>query len=83
MTSFEETPFAAASIGQVHHVQLLDGRHAAMKIQYPGVAEGIESDINNLMTVLKVWDIFPKGIFQSLCHNEKFCFDIVNKLAAF
>lgn len=32
-----------------------------MKIQYPGVAEGIESDINNLISVMNVWDILPKG----------------------
>lgn len=31
------------------------------KFQYPGVATSIESDINNLMTVLKIWDLFPKG----------------------
>lgn len=33
LSSFEEKPFAAASIGQVHHGVLLDGREIAMKIQ--------------------------------------------------
>jgi len=33
-----------------------------MKIQYPGVAKGIDSDINNLVTVMNVWNILPKGI---------------------
>lgn len=54
-------PFAAASIGQVHAGTLPDGREVAVKIQYPGVAQGIESDIDNLMMVLKFWDVFPKG----------------------
>lgn len=59
--SFEVKPFAAASIGQVHAGTLPNGREIAIKIQYPGVAQGIESDIDNLMSVLKVWNIFPQG----------------------
>lgn len=64
-SSFEMKPFAAASIGQVHAATLPDGRDVAIKIQYPGVAQGIESDIDNLMSVLKVWNIFPKGEYFS------------------
>ncbi|XP_025103463.1 atypical kinase COQ8B, mitochondrial-like [Pomacea canaliculata] len=61
--SFEEKPFAAASIGQVHRGVLLDGRDVAIKIQYPGVGKSIESDINNLMAVLSVWNILPEGLY--------------------
>ena len=46
-------------------MKLPDGRSAAMKIQYPGVAAGIESDINNLVSTLKVANILPEGQFQS------------------
>lgn len=35
----------------------------AVKIQYPGVAKSIESDIDNLVGLLKVWDVFPPGMF--------------------
>ncbi|XP_011618607.2 atypical kinase COQ8B, mitochondrial isoform X2 [Takifugu rubripes] len=63
LLSFEEKPFAAASIGQVHHGVLKDGREIAVKIQYPGVAESIHSDINNLMSVLKISVILPEGLF--------------------
>ncbi|XP_076000033.1 atypical kinase COQ8B, mitochondrial [Genypterus blacodes] len=63
MSSFEDKPFAAASIGQVHHGVLKDGREIALKIQYPGVAESIHSDINNLMSVLKMSVILPEGLF--------------------
>uniref|UniRef100_A0A1B6HZJ3 ABC1 atypical kinase-like domain-containing protein n=3 Tax=Homalodisca liturata TaxID=320908 RepID=A0A1B6HZJ3_9HEMI len=63
LASFEMKPFAAASIGQVHSATLLDGTEVAMKIQYPGVAKGIESDIDNLVGILKVWNIFPEGMF--------------------
>ncbi|XP_067102963.1 atypical kinase COQ8B, mitochondrial [Osmerus mordax] len=63
LQSFEDKPFAAASIGQVHHGILKDGREIAVKIQYPGVAESIHSDINNLMSVLKMSVVLPDGLF--------------------
>ncbi len=66
LATFEMKPFAAASIGQVHAATLPDGREVAIKIQYPGVAQGIESDIDNLMMVLKFWDVFPKGLFRAV-----------------
>ncbi|XP_072398411.1 atypical kinase COQ8B, mitochondrial [Diabrotica undecimpunctata] len=60
---FENVPFAAASIGQVHQAKTKDGREVAIKIQYPGVAQGIESDIDNLGGIMKMWNVFPKGMF--------------------
>ncbi|XP_041851551.1 atypical kinase COQ8B, mitochondrial isoform X2 [Melanotaenia boesemani] len=60
---FEDKPFAAASIGQVHHGVLKDGREIAMKIQYPGIAESIKSDIDNLMSVLRMSVALPEGLF--------------------
>ncbi|XP_040207267.1 atypical kinase COQ8A, mitochondrial [Rana temporaria] len=63
LESFEERPFAAASIGQVHLARLKDGREVAMKIQYPGVAQSIHSDVNNLMTVLHMSNALPEGLF--------------------
>eukprot|EP00093_Oithona_nana_P013785 13785.XXX_51695_49333_1 [CDS] Oithona nana genome sequencing. len=60
---FNEQPFAAASIGQVHRGVLKDGRVVAIKVQYPGVAKGIESDISNLMGILKVAKIVPEKLF--------------------
>jgi predicted unusual protein kinase regulating ubiquinone biosynthesis (AarF/ABC1/UbiB family) len=40
-------PLAAASIGQVHAARLHDGRAVAVKLQYPGVADAIQSDVKN------------------------------------
>ncbi|KAM5143833.1 atypical kinase COQ8A, mitochondrial isoform 1-T4 [Callospermophilus lateralis] len=60
---FEERPFAAASIGQVHLARMKGGREVAMKIQYPGVAQSINSDVNNLMTVLNMSNMLPEGLF--------------------
>ncbi|KAM4860509.1 atypical kinase COQ8A, mitochondrial isoform 2-T4 [Thomomys bottae] len=60
---FEERPFAAASIGQVHLARLKDGREVAMKVQYPGVAQSINSDVQNLMAVLNMSNMLPEGLF--------------------
>lgn len=58
--SFE--PVAAASIGQVHEAHTEDGRHLALKIQYPGVRESIDSDIANVVSLLRMSGLIPKGL---------------------
>jgi predicted unusual protein kinase regulating ubiquinone biosynthesis (AarF/ABC1/UbiB family) len=51
---FTDEPMAAASIGQVHRAVLPDGRQVAVKIQYPGVAEAIRSDLANTELLVTV-----------------------------
>ncbi len=58
---FDFEPIASASIGQVHTATLRDGRKVALKIQYPGVAESIDSDVRNLAMALKAARILPRG----------------------
>jgi aarF domain-containing kinase len=60
---FNKRPFAAASIGQVHKAQLKDGTWVAMKVQYPGVANSIDSDLNNLKRLMDYTGVFPKTMF--------------------
>lgn len=62
-TDFDEVPLAAASIGQVHKATLLDGTEVAMKIQYPGVATSINSDLANLKSLVTYMDVMPPGLF--------------------
>lgn len=57
--SFDFQPIAAASIGQVHRAETRDGRDLALKIQYPGVAKSIDSDIDNLAMILRMARILP------------------------
>lgn len=60
---FDEKPIAAASIGQVHGATLKDGRRVAVKVQYPGVADSISSDLNNLSLLLTASRLLPKGLY--------------------
>jgi predicted unusual protein kinase regulating ubiquinone biosynthesis (AarF/ABC1/UbiB family) len=56
---FDPNPIAAASIGQVHRATALDGRRLALKIQYPGVARSINSDVENVAAVLRLARLVP------------------------
>lgn len=63
-SSFDEVPMAAASIGQVHSAVLKrTGQTVAVKVQYPGVAESIDSDLNNLSILLTASRLLPRGLF--------------------
>lgn len=57
---FNLTPIAAASIGQVHEAISLEGEKLAIKIQYPGVRDSIDSDIDNVATILRFTGLVPK-----------------------
>ena len=56
---FDFEPVAAASIGQVHRVTTRDGRDLALKIQYPGVARSINSDVENMAMFMRMLNILP------------------------
>jgi predicted unusual protein kinase regulating ubiquinone biosynthesis (AarF/ABC1/UbiB family) len=51
-SEFDPRAFAAASIGQVHRAVTLDGRDVVVKVQYPGVAEAVDTDMRNAMLLL-------------------------------
>jgi predicted unusual protein kinase regulating ubiquinone biosynthesis (AarF/ABC1/UbiB family) len=56
---FNPRPIAAASIGQVHKALTREGELLAIKVQYPGVAKSIDSDVDNMMTLLRVAGFAP------------------------
>ena len=59
---FSFTPCAAASIGQVHRARTHDGQELAIKLQYPGVRRSIDSDVDNVATLLRVSGLLPKSL---------------------
>ena len=56
---FDCEPLAAASIGQVHGAEAADGRDLALKVQYPGVAESIDTDVETLVALVRVARLLP------------------------
>ena len=56
---FDMEPAAAASIGQIHRARTHNGRELALKVQFPGVARSVDSDVNNLATLLRRLEFLP------------------------
>jgi len=69
---WETEPFASASIGQVHRATLADGRRVAVKVQHPGIAKAVESDLANagifesIASTLGPKNVNPKQVFGEI-----------------
>lgn len=59
---FSFDPVAAASIGQVHKARLDNGEELAIKVQFPGVAQSIDSDIDNVVSLLRMSGLIPRSL---------------------
>jgi predicted unusual protein kinase regulating ubiquinone biosynthesis (AarF/ABC1/UbiB family) len=69
---FDPKPIAAASIGQVHRTVSPDGRDIVLKIQYPGVEKSIDSDVDNIATLLRLSGFLPPDMdIQPLLDDAK------------
>jgi predicted unusual protein kinase regulating ubiquinone biosynthesis (AarF/ABC1/UbiB family) len=69
--SFDDEPFASASIGQVHRALLPDGRAVAVKVQHPGIALAVESDLKNAGIAEGLVATFaPKGVDPKAAYDE-------------
>src|SRR5918998_2018070 len=60
--AFDPEPIAAASIGQVYRARLHDGRDVAVKVQYPGVAQAVRADMQNLGMILRLMKRIAPGL---------------------
>jgi predicted unusual protein kinase regulating ubiquinone biosynthesis (AarF/ABC1/UbiB family) len=67
---FEQEAFAAASIGQVHRAELLDGRRVAVKIQYPGIADAVDADLRNAGTLVRLARALAPGLDAKAIAHE-------------
>ena len=66
----ELRPFAAASIGQVHLAYKENGEQLAVKIQYPGIAKSVVSDVDNVISLLTISRLLPKDLNIKPLINE-------------
>ncbi|MGH7781450.1 MAG: ABC1 kinase family protein [Candidatus Binataceae bacterium] len=62
--SFDQTAFAAASLGQVHRAMTRDGRDVAVKVQYPGVEKTVEQDLGNLKMLLMTLQAIGRDVMR-------------------
>ncbi|MGF1909254.1 AarF/ABC1/UbiB kinase family protein [Vibrio kasasachensis] len=70
--SFNFKPIASASIGQVHQAYTDDGEKIAVKVQYPSIRNSIDSDVDNVATLLNIVGVIPKDIdVKSLLEEAK------------
>ncbi|MDE3132140.1 MAG: AarF/ABC1/UbiB kinase family protein, partial [Acidobacteriota bacterium] len=69
-SDFDERAFAAASIGQVHRAKTLDGAEVVVKIQYPGVAEAVETDLRNASLLVPLVKRLAPGLDAKALHAE-------------
>ncbi|MBT0078516.1 ABC1 kinase family protein [Vibrio alginolyticus] len=70
--SFNFKPIASASIGQVHHAYSDAGDNLAVKVQYPGIRKSIDSDVDNVGTLLKVVGLIPESVdYKGLLEEAK------------
>jgi predicted unusual protein kinase regulating ubiquinone biosynthesis (AarF/ABC1/UbiB family) len=67
---FDDTPAAAASIGQVHRAVWHDGREVAVKVQYPGADEALRSDLRQLQRFSRLFQAFAPGLEVRPLLNE-------------
>jgi predicted unusual protein kinase regulating ubiquinone biosynthesis (AarF/ABC1/UbiB family) len=69
-SDFDEHAFAAASIGQVHRARTLDGEDVVVKVQYPGVAEAVDTDLRNAMLLVPVVKRLAPGLDAKAMASE-------------
>jgi predicted unusual protein kinase regulating ubiquinone biosynthesis (AarF/ABC1/UbiB family) len=67
---FDEVPIAAASIGQVYRARLHDGPEVAVKVQYPGVAQAVRADLQNIGMILRLAKRIAPGLDPKTIGDE-------------
>ena len=73
---FDPRPLGAASIGQVHRATLISGEEVAVKIQYPGISDSLDSDLSNIERFMSIArPLLPKERAQGFIAELKSAFE--------
>jgi len=62
LPEFDDVPTAAASIGQVHRARTAQGRPVAVKVQYPGADQALETDLRVLERFARLFTLIVPGL---------------------
>ena len=68
--SFNQEAVAAASLGQVHKAESLDGKTVACKLQYPDMNSAVEADLKQLRLVMSIYQRYDNAINASEIYKE-------------
>lgn len=83
-SDFEEEPIASASLAQVHRAVLKDGRTVAVKVQYPGIREVVQTDLDSIKFLLRILSALERNldfgpIIQEISRNVPLELDFINE----
>ena len=62
--AFDAEAFAAASLGQVHRAVLTSGEEVVVKVQYPGVDETVQQDLQNIKALLNTFTLIGRDVMR-------------------
>ncbi len=79
--TFDQTAFAAASLGQVHRATLRDGREVAVKIQYPGVEGTVQQDLRNLKLLLMTMQAIGRDVMRQKIDTDAIYRELAERLS--
>ena len=68
--SFNQEAVAAASLGQVHKAESLDGKTVACKLQYPDMNSAVEADLKQLRLAMSIYQRYDNAINASEIYKE-------------
>jgi predicted unusual protein kinase regulating ubiquinone biosynthesis (AarF/ABC1/UbiB family) len=68
--TFSQTAAAAASLGQVHRAESLDGRSLACKLQYPDMASIVQADLRQLQLIMGIFEYYDRAVSTKAVQQE-------------
>ena len=83
-SEFDRSPIAAASLAQVHKAALKDGRTVAVKVQYPGIWEVVQTDLDSIRLLLRILSALERNldfgpIIKEVSYNVPLELDFINE----